>query len=61
MKAYPVGTPNHPLSRPAGHERFLDFVAHRVPPTAERGRSRMNRTTLNHKQKEIESWSASQS
>ena len=32
---------------------------YRVAPAAERGRSRMNRTTLNHKQKEIESWSAS--
>ena len=30
-----------------------------APSAAERGRSRMNRTTLNHKQKEIESWSAS--
>ena len=32
---------------------------YRVAPAAERGRSRMNRTTLKHKQKEIESWSAS--
>jgi hypothetical protein len=32
---------------------------HRVAPAAERSRSRMNRTTLKHKQKEIESWSAS--
>jgi hypothetical protein len=29
------------------------------PPAAERGRSRINPTTLNHKQKEIESWPAS--
>jgi hypothetical protein len=32
---------------------------HAKPSAAERGRLRTSRTTLNHKQKEIESWSAS--
>jgi CRP-like cAMP-binding protein len=58
VNADPVGTRNHFCSNP-GHERFLDFVAQRALASAERGRSRMHRTTLNHEQKEIESWSAS--
>ena len=32
---------------------------HAKPSAAERGRLRTSRTTLNHRQKEIESWSAS--